>query len=224
MWEALLRRSGTCGICKRAMASLLLSASQKSPPSASQGAPSCFKRATFVCSACSTYAWSCAVRVQTFRPSNKWSVCQQVNLFQLPYQLSCLCPVRQWHKLATNSHAHELDVVLPHFLRQYGKGCLASFTNNAGMYTTVNFQLPWAGWILPSIFPFVNMLHIIKCLYMLCVCVRSSACVWPIWQVLGCNSYKFQYLLGGIDYWQDVTVNCRRHGVAGSVTELRKIS
>ena len=45
----------------------------------------------------------------------------------------------------TNSHVHEWDVILRHFLHQYGELSLASSTGNAGTYTTIKFQLPWAG-------------------------------------------------------------------------------
>ena len=59
------------------------------------------------------------------------------------------------------------------------------------------------------------------------VCVRACACVWPIWQVMDCNSDGFQCLLGctaycdtpptgggvhDIDCWQGANVECRCAG------------
>ena len=36
-----------------------------------------------------------------------------------------------------------------------------------------------------------------------------------------CKSYRLQYILGGIDYWQDATVKCARPGEVGSVTDVQ---
>ena len=61
-WEDSLKQGGSCGLCERAVASLLSSASQRSPSSAQRGT---VLKCTTVQS------------VNRLRPSNKWPVLQR---------------------------------------------------------------------------------------------------------------------------------------------------
>ena len=51
------------------------------------------------------------------------------------------------HRLATNSHIHEWDFVVPRFLPT-GEFSLASSTGKAGTSLSINVRLPWADSIL----------------------------------------------------------------------------
>ena len=84
------------------------------------------------------------------------------------------------------------------------------------------FQLPWAGRILPTIDPFVNVLHLVTCLYMLCVFVctplhgQSDSCWiaivinfntnWTALPTRGCHrllvecNFKVQEAWNGLQY------------------------
>ena len=76
------------------------------------------------------------------------------------------------HRLATNSHVHDRDIVVPHFLCQYGELSLGVLQVTQARPPPLTCGRPGQ----TQFCSFVNMLRLINFQYTLCFCVRLCMC------------------------------------------------